>query len=270
MPEMDSRADPKIDAFLVLRSEGRLLINRERIALLEAVARYGSLTKAAKTLGFSYASAHLSVNAINTLLPRPAFSGKTGGATGGGTSVTNEGLRLIALFRKLEDQLGRISASIAQDGLKDATDGLSLGRDRRLSTCNAFGCKIVEIKPALVNNEIKLEVTPDINISALVTGRTIAELGLIQGGTISVIISNITTMLTSTTMAGRMTGRNKIEGRVVARADSGESSEIKLNIGHGKIFEVAIARTIADEVGAQVGAMVFAVFDSAHVILAAD
>jgi molybdate transport system regulatory protein len=35
----------KIDALLALRSEGRFLVGRDRIKLLEAVAEHGSITR---------------------------------------------------------------------------------------------------------------------------------------------------------------------------------------------------------------------------------
>ncbi|MGA9485951.1 MAG: molybdenum-dependent transcriptional regulator, partial [Methylocella sp.] len=47
----------QIDALLALRSDGRLLVGRDRIALLEAVIEHGSMTKAAEATGFSYKTA---------------------------------------------------------------------------------------------------------------------------------------------------------------------------------------------------------------------
>src|SRR6516162_10678324 len=109
-----ARSPPQgIDTLLALRSGGRLLIGRERIALLEAVMEHKSITKAADAAGFSYKTAWDAVNAINNLLPRPAFITRTGGPRGGGAEVTEEGRRLISVFRRLEEKLGRISSAIA-------------------------------------------------------------------------------------------------------------------------------------------------------------
>ncbi|CAM5301612.1 winged helix-turn-helix domain-containing protein [Streptomyces canarius] len=69
----------KFDALLALRSNGRLLVGRDRIGLLEAVIKHGSITKAAKAAGFSYKTAWEAVNAINNLLPTPAFVTEYGG-----------------------------------------------------------------------------------------------------------------------------------------------------------------------------------------------
>src|SRR5256885_2726522 len=133
-----------IDALLALRAGGRLLIGRERIALLEAVMEHKSITKAAEKTGFSYKTAWDAVNAINNLLPRPAFATRTGGSHGGGAEVTDEGRRLILTFRRLEEKLGRISTAIAAEGLEHDQDllfwgiGLELARPSpRLSPARA-------------------------------------------------------------------------------------------------------------------------------------
>ncbi len=47
----------KINALLALHSEGRFLVGRERVKLLEKVAELGSIAKAAKATGFSYKTA---------------------------------------------------------------------------------------------------------------------------------------------------------------------------------------------------------------------
>src|SRR6202045_962234 len=107
----------EIDSLLAWRAGGRVLIGRERIALLEAVMEHKSITKAAEHAGFSYKTAWDAVNAINNLLPRPAFITHTGGPHGGGAEVTDEGRRLIVAFRRLEAKLGRMIDKIVSDGL---------------------------------------------------------------------------------------------------------------------------------------------------------
>ncbi len=267
---MARKPQGKIDTLLALRSDGRLLVGRERIALLEAVAKHGSITKAAEAAGFSYKTAWDSVNAINNLLPRPAFVTKTGGSSGGGAVITEEGLRLIATFRRLEEKLGRISASIAEEGLEHAEDTLFWGVALRVSARNALHCKIVEIRPARVNVEIKLEVSPGVFIFALVTNRSLAELDLKVGSNVMAMVNSTSVMLASSAETMRISARNRIKGKVVARVDDGADSEITLDIGHGKTIDAVITAAGADEADAKEGAEVFAVFKTSHVILAAD
>jgi molybdenum-dependent DNA-binding transcriptional regulator ModE len=47
----------EIDSLLAWRARGRLLVGRERVALLEAVMQHKSITKAAEITGFSYKTA---------------------------------------------------------------------------------------------------------------------------------------------------------------------------------------------------------------------
>jgi molybdate transport system regulatory protein len=60
--------ETKIDAMLALRSDGRLLVGRDRIAVLEAVVKQGSITEAARSLGLSYKTAWDAIAAINNLM----------------------------------------------------------------------------------------------------------------------------------------------------------------------------------------------------------
>src|ERR1700730_17639618 len=143
----------EIDSLLAWRVGRRLLVGRERIALLEAVMEHKSITKAAEITGFSYKTAWDAVNAINNLLPRPAFITRTGGSHGGGAEVTDEGRRLILTFRRLEETLGRISTAIAAEGLENDQDLLFWGIDLKLSVRNALFCKVVKITRASIHIE---------------------------------------------------------------------------------------------------------------------
>src|SRR6478672_2256519 len=111
-----SAEERRADALLVLRGAAHLPVGRDRIAMLEAVAAYGSITAAAKALGYSYKAVWDGLSAVNNLLPRPALLTQSGGRGGGGAMLTAEGHRLIAAFHRLEDRLSEISASIAREG----------------------------------------------------------------------------------------------------------------------------------------------------------
>jgi molybdate transport system regulatory protein len=73
-----------------------------KIALLEALAETGSITAAAKRLGMSYRRAWLLIDELNGALRQPAVASATGGSQGGGSVLTDTGLQLIALYRRIE------------------------------------------------------------------------------------------------------------------------------------------------------------------------
>ncbi len=266
-----ARSSPgEIDSLLAWRAGGRLLIGRERIALLESVVEHKSITKAAEVTGFSYKTAWDAVNAINNLLPRPAFITRTGGSHGGGAEVTIEGRRLIAAFRRLEEKLGHISTAIAEAGLEHERDLLFLGIGLKLSLRNALFCEVVKITPAPINNEVKLEVSPGVMITTAVTNASVKALGLTIGRGCIAMVDASSVMLAPRGEALRISARNRIAGKVVSRIDDGADSEVTIDIGEGKTLVAVITSEGADAAEVAAGAEVTALFKTSHVILASD
>ena len=83
-------------------SEGTFL-GYGRVALLESIRECGSITKAAKALDMSYRRAWVLIDSMNRQVPRPFVVTVTGGKEGGGTRVTEEGEKAIALFWEIHD-----------------------------------------------------------------------------------------------------------------------------------------------------------------------
>ncbi|MBA4372345.1 MAG: ModE family transcriptional regulator [Thermodesulfovibrio sp.] len=73
-----------------------------RVALLERIREYGSITKAAKALEISYRRAWVLVDSMNQQVPKPYVITSAGGSKGGGTRVTPEGEKAITLFWKID------------------------------------------------------------------------------------------------------------------------------------------------------------------------
>jgi molybdate transport system regulatory protein len=85
------------------QSEGYIGIGR--IKLLENIQLYGSINRAAKEMGMSYKKAWKLIEDMNQLSDKPLVISEKGGKSGGGTQVTELGLRYIAYFRGLEQRL---------------------------------------------------------------------------------------------------------------------------------------------------------------------
>jgi molybdate transport system regulatory protein len=83
-----------------LASGGR--VGPGKIALLEAIAREGSIAGAARALGMSYPRAWALVEAVDAALGAPAVSRAPGGLRGGGAALTAVGAALIARYREVE------------------------------------------------------------------------------------------------------------------------------------------------------------------------
>jgi molybdate transport system regulatory protein len=74
--------------------------------LLERIERTGSISAAARELEMSYSRAWGLVEAMNAAFKQPLVESAIGGKRGGGASVTEAGRQVLALYRKLEADVG--------------------------------------------------------------------------------------------------------------------------------------------------------------------
>ena len=96
---------PVIARFRLRLSVGETIaVGPGKIALLQAIAEHHSLNAAAKSLGMSYKRAWDLINELNGLLNEPAVTSVKGGASGGGTLLTETGVRLVALYRSIDER----------------------------------------------------------------------------------------------------------------------------------------------------------------------
>lgn len=78
--------------------------------LLEAIARTGSISAAAREMEMSYRRAWLLVDTMNQCFKSPLVSAIKGGSGGGGAAVTALGLEVLARYRAMET---KAAASVA-------------------------------------------------------------------------------------------------------------------------------------------------------------
>lgn len=80
--------------------------------LLDAVARTGSISAAAREMGMSYRRAWLLIDTMNRCFRAPLVAAQKGGSGGGGADVTEFGLDVLAHYRAME---AKAAASVAAD-----------------------------------------------------------------------------------------------------------------------------------------------------------
>ena len=88
-----------------IEQEGEVVLSLWRVRLLEAVARTGSINAAATEMGVHFRTAWEKIREMETRLARPLVESQTGGAGGGGTTLTPEARELVARFHALTDRL---------------------------------------------------------------------------------------------------------------------------------------------------------------------
>jgi molybdate transport system regulatory protein len=80
--------------------------------LLQAIARTGSISAAARAQAMSYRRAWLLVEAMNAAFRKPLIETLTGGEGGGGARLTGLGEEILRIYRTMEAKAAR---SVAPD-----------------------------------------------------------------------------------------------------------------------------------------------------------
>jgi molybdate transport system regulatory protein len=83
-----------------LDAEGR--IGPGKIALLENIQKFGSISAAGRAMDMSYKRAWDLVDEINRICRQAAVERQTGGKNGGGAALTSFGQSLVTRYRKIE------------------------------------------------------------------------------------------------------------------------------------------------------------------------
>jgi molybdate transport system regulatory protein len=102
---------------LRIRQGDLLAIGPGKVALLEAIAEHGSISAAARSLGMSYRRAWMLIDELNRALREPATHSGPGGASGGGSSLTPVGERIVALYRGIETR----AYEVCEDQIQELT-----------------------------------------------------------------------------------------------------------------------------------------------------
>ena len=76
-----------------------------KIALLQSIARHGSISAAGRKLGMSYRRCWLLVDTLNRMFHRPVVSTRPGGGAGGGAWLTEDGQALLDAYLAIEQRL---------------------------------------------------------------------------------------------------------------------------------------------------------------------
>lgn len=87
-----------------------IAIGPGKAALLEAIARHGSISAAARANGMSYRRAWNLVDTMNRCFVTPLVDSSAGGAHGGGAQLTALGGEVLAAYQEMETKAARAVA----------------------------------------------------------------------------------------------------------------------------------------------------------------
>lgn len=243
-----------------------------RIRLLEAVAKHGSISQAAKAVPLSYKAAWDAIDAMNNLADQPLVIRSTGGKNGGGTQLTEHGFKTVALYRALEAEyqaaLDRLSASMNEGTANDFQQFRQLLKRMSMKTSarNQFAGQIVGLREGDVDYEVRLKLDQENELVAVITRESAETLGLTIGMEISALIKSSSVLLL-TDRNVRTTARNHLWGEVTRIHDGPVNSEITLALASGRSVCAVVTHDSMEKLGLAVGQQACAVFKASAVIL---
>lgn len=261
-----------IEALVTLKAESLSPVGRERIRLLEAVAREGSISAGARAVGLTYKAAWDGLDAMANLFGQPLLETRAGGKAGGGARLTPTGQRVIAAFARLESEMARLVRAVEPDLAGTGISPLNLmsGFLMKTSARNALRGTITHIDSDALTAEVSVKVSDDTVIIALVTRESMTDLGLCPGREAVVLVKAPFVVIAPGDTPPRVSVRNCLRG-TIARVETGAiQAEVVLDMGGGKTLAASITARSVETLGLEAGKPAFALVDAAHVILAID
>ena len=245
-----------------------------RIRLLEAVGRFGSISRAAKAVPMSYKAAWDAVDAMNNLSEAPLVTTSVGGVGGGGAELTAYGARLIAIYRAVEQEYQEAMERLSRE--VDSMEATDLRQCRRLlrrlairtSARNQFVGKVEWLEQTQVRADVGLDVGEGLTLAAAITRESAEELALAVGVEVHAFVK-ASSVLIATDRRLRTSARNQLWGRVKRVHADGLSADVVLDIPGGRTVTALVTGESADRMGLTVGSSACALFEATSVILAA-
>lgn len=265
-------AQANIEAALTFLVQGKSKVGADRIALLQAIGRSGSLTKAAHDLGLSYKGAWDAVKTMNNMLSTPVVITQAGGKHGGESILTEDGRRMIAAFHHLQTELVRFTNQLCQGGPLTMGEKIPLleGLFMRTSARNMLRGTISSITPGPVNAEISLKVSDHVEMVAIVTEPSVIGLDLHVGGNAIALIKSSFVLLALDQPELRLSARNQIKGIVSHIEDGAVNAEVAVDIGQGKTITAIVTRQSVETLDLKPGCAVVCCIKASHIILAVE
>lgn len=256
-----------------LRLGGASRAGEDRLRLLEAIDHRGSITAAGEEIGLGYRATWDAVQALNNLFPKPLVRARAGGRSGGAAGLTPEGAATLRTLRHVQAEITlamhRLEARLADDPAIDAFPN-PWSLIMRTSARNAFHGHVKSVTDGAVNAEVIVDIGQGLEIVAIITRRSVEDLGLVPGADVVALIKSTFPILVAGDAPISASARNRLPGTIVSLDDGAVNSEVALELADGKTLTATITRGSVDNLGLKVGDRATALVKASHVILAVE
>jgi len=256
-----------------LRLGGVRRMGEDRLRLLEAVGRRGSITAAGEEIGLGFRATWEAVQALNNLFPKPLVQARAGGRSGGAAALTAEGEAALRTLRHVQAEMtlamSRLNARLAADpGVAAFPSPWSL--IMRTSARNALRGRVTAVTDGAVNAEVVVDIGPGLEVVAIITRHSVEDLALAVGSDVVALIKASFVILVAGDGPVRTSARNHLAGVVVAIEAGAVNSEVALELTDGKTLTATLTRRSVANLGLKVGDRATALVKASHVILAVE
>lgn len=105
-----SKSAPELQTRLRVVVGDEIALGPGKADLLEQIAKTGSIAEAAKNLDMSYMRAWTLVKTMNAIFRTPLVIANRGGSERGGAALSDDGQKILTLYRDMQDACLRSSA----------------------------------------------------------------------------------------------------------------------------------------------------------------
>lgn len=263
----------KLVGKLTVDTEFGTFLGDTRIRLLEAIGRYGSISQAAKAVPLSYKAAWDAVDAMNNLAESPLVERAVGGKHGGGTSLTEYGRRVIAMYRAVEQEyqqaIDRLSSRLGESGETNVRQFQTLLRRMamRTSARNQFVGTVSGLREGEVSFEVCMRLDDANEVVAMITRASAENLELSIGREVHAFVKAPSVLLITDPLA-RTSARNHLWGEVTAIHEGPVNSEVTITLPSGRNITSVVTQDSIVALALRPGSPACAVFQATSVILA--
>ena len=247
------------------------MVGGNRIDLLEAIDRCGSISGAARAVGISYKTGWDAVDAMNNAVEKPLVLRAAGGIGGGGTMLTEEGKETVQLYRVLQGEHQRFIGRL-EGRLGDVGRLYSLLRRvaMRISARNVFLGKVKEVRKGVVSTEVIIALSGGETLCSVITNESARVLGLKPGLDAYAFFKASSVILGKDLHNAKVSARNLLCGTVSRIVHGPVNAEVTVDLPGGSVVTAIVTEESANRLLLANGDHICALVKASSVILGID
>lgn len=257
-----------ISSNLTLELLNQPFLLEKRIELLKAIKQTGSINKAAALVPMSYKSAWEAVEAMNNLSISPIVTRETGGAGGGGTTLTQYGENLLTTYSLLKEEQRKFLENLNR--ITDLNSG-TLKTIRRLSmqisARNQIIGTIEKISLGAVNAEIQLKLKSGNSIVSIITNNSVSNLGLAINDEVVAVVKSNNVLLSTTQDDSQKNEINSLKGNIEEINIDSINAEVVVNIGNEDKVVAILNKNFIENMNLKIGTKVDAIIKASDIMI---